>query len=87
MRYAILSSCFDSFSRLADWAGRGNYEPFDDAAAAVAAVVSHSCDALLLDAPETLSEDAGQRAAAVSYIVAYGGSVVTPEGVLGGPAA
>ena len=87
MKYAILSSNFDAFCRLSDYAGAGNYEPFDVPADAVAAVVSRRCDALLVDRTSALSDDAEKRAAAVAYIIAYGGSVVTPEGALGGPAA
>ena len=87
MKYAIMSSNFDAFCRLSDYAGAGNYEPFDVPSDAVAAVVSRRCDALLVDRVSALSEDAQKRAAAVAYIIAYGGSVVTPEGVLGGPAA
>lgn len=86
MKYAILSSSFDAFCRLSDYAGAGNYEPFDVPADAVAAVASRRCDALLVDRASVLSEDA-QKRAAVAYINAYGGSVVTPEGALGGPAA
>ncbi|WP_288271277.1 hypothetical protein [uncultured Mitsuokella sp.] len=87
MKYAILSSSFDAFCRLSDYAGAGNYEPFDAPSDAVAAVVSRRCDALLVDRAYVLAEDAQKRAAAVAYIIAYGGSVVTPDGVLGGPAA
>lgn len=87
MKYAILSSNFDAFCHLSDYAGTGNYEPFDAPADAVAAVVSRRFDALLVDRASVLSEDAEKLAATVAYIIAYGGSVVTPEGALGGPAA
>ncbi|WP_337952484.1 hypothetical protein [Mitsuokella jalaludinii] len=87
MKYAILSSSFGAFCRLSEYAGTGNYEPFDIPADAVAAVVSRRCDALLVDRVSVLSEDAQKCAATVAYIIAYGGSVVTPEGALGGPAA
>ncbi len=87
MKYAILSSNFDAFCHLSDYAGTGNYEPFDAPADAVTAVVSRRCDALLVDRASVLAEDAQKRAAVVAYINAYGGSVVTPDGALGGPAA
>ena len=71
---------------MSDYAGAGNYEPFDIPADAIAAVVSRRCDALLVDRASVIDEDAQKRAATVAYIIAYGGSVVTPEGAIGGPA-
>lgn len=86
MKYAVLAANFDSFLALADFAGPGNYDPFDAPSEAVEAVVSKKCDALLLDTPASLSSSPQELAAAISYVVAYGGSVVTPDGTLGGSA-
>ncbi len=84
MKYAVLSSGFDAFVALSDFAGAGNYEPFDSPADAVAAVVSRRCDALLVDAPKTIADTTQKRAATIAYINSYGGKAMTPSGTLGG---
>lgn len=84
MKYAVLSSSFDAFVALSDFAGAGNYEPFDSSADAVAAVVSRRCDELLVDCPEIIADTPQKRAAVLAYINSYGGKVMTPSGPLGG---
>ena len=84
MKYAILASSFDTFVTLSDFAGAGNYDPFDDTPAAVAAVESHNCDTLLVDNAAAISDSPSRLAAVLAYINAYGGTVAAPAGPLGG---